>query len=335
MNEEAYIRESLYSTTIMKKIIPAFQQFQDHYAERFTKIDSKSVGNKGGITETFWVTSSMLKKGNHPRIYYHGKKTKDVIVLTHGLSDSPHYMDAVARRFYKEGLNVILALLPAHGLKDPDKAMEDRELDSKWREEIDACISVAEQLGNRISLGGFSAGGALSYNAILRQPKKIKGGLFLFAAAIDVALVNNIGRISFIRTITKITDGVIFGVGRNPYKYPCFPKYGALELGDIIRENIKLGNTKKIKQPVFAAHSIEDKTAKLEGVLDLVKNKCVNGIAFLISANVAHGEVPLSKDITLDNKQTKGPKRIPKANPDFEAMMDSMIRFFKNRVEAG
>ena len=47
---------------------------------------------------------------------------------------------------------------------------------------------------------------------------------------------------------------------------------------------------------------------------------------------MAHGEVPLSKDIKLDSKQTVGPKKIPKANPDFEPMMDSMIRFFKNRV---
>ena len=316
----------------MKNLSPAFQQFEDHYSKRFTKVDGKSVSNKNGISETFWVTSSMLKKGNHPRIYHHGEKTKDVIVLSHGLSDSPYYMDAVAHRFYEEGLNVVMALLPGHGLKEPDAAMEDKGLDSKWREEIDACIAVAEQLGERVSLGGFSAGGALCYNAILRKPRKIKGGLFLFAAAIDVVLVKNIGRLSFLRTITKISDGKIIGVGRNPYKYPTFPKYGALELGDIIRENIKLGDSKKIKQPVFAAHSIEDKTATVEGVLDLVKNKCVNGIAFLISANVAHGEVPLSKDIKLDSKQTVGPKKIPKANPDFEPMMDSMIRFFKNRV---
>jgi len=317
----------------MENLQRAFQQFQDHYAQRFTKVDAKSESNKGGIKETFWVTSSDLKKGNHPSIYHHGKKTKDVIVIAHGLSDSPHYMSAVAKRFYEEGLNVVCSLLPGHGLKEPDTAMEDKGLDAKWREEVDACIAVAEQLGARISLGGFSAGGALCYNAILRKPGKIKGGLFLFAAAIDVALVKNVGRVSFLRTITKIKDGEIIGVGRNPYKYPTFPMYGALELGDIIRENVKLGDAKKIEQPVFAAHSIEDKTATVDGILDLVKNKCVNGIAFLISANIAHGEVPLAKDIELDNKQTVGPKEIPKANPDFDVMMDSVIRFFRNRVE--
>ena len=57
------------------------------------------------------VTSKNLRgEGNYPAIFSHGEKTKDVIVLTHGLTDSPYYMQAIGERFYQEGLNVVLSI---------------------------------------------------------------------------------------------------------------------------------------------------------------------------------------------------------------------------------
>jgi hypothetical protein len=41
-----------------------------------------------------------LRLKNGPRILYHDRYTKDVIVLTHGLTDSPYYLQAVAGCFF-------------------------------------------------------------------------------------------------------------------------------------------------------------------------------------------------------------------------------------------
>ena len=155
--------------------------FQGNYQQRFSDTQILKIKNENGIHRQFQIKSSLLKKGNYPTIFYHGKKTKDVIILAHGLSDSPYYMKAIGRVFYEAGLNVILPLMPAHGLKEPDKAMEDSNLDNKWRNEMERSVALAELFGSRISLGGFSAGGALCYNYVLRHPAKIQGGLFLFS----------------------------------------------------------------------------------------------------------------------------------------------------------
>ncbi len=307
--------------------------FRDNYQQRFSETEILKIHNEDGITTQFQIKSNLLKEGNYPTIFYHGKKTNDVIILAHGLSDSPYYMKAIGRVFYESGLNVLLPLMPAHGLKEPDKAMEDSHLDHKWRNEMERSVALAKSFGNRISLGGFSAGGALSYNFILRHPNKIQGGLFLFSAAIAVKLIKDVSRFIILKNITKMRDGKIEGIGKDPYKYPTFPTFGALELGDIIRENVDLSQEKKIPHPVFAAHSVKDKAAKIEGIIDLLSNHCTNGIAFLISDTVKHAELPLDQDITLDSSKKLGPKSPPKANPQFNLMMDAAIRFYQERIE--
>lgn len=314
-----------------KNILKAIEEFQSHYNNRLgkTKIEIEQITNNKACC---FINSTKLRKGNAPRILHHGKVTKDVIILTHGLSDSPYYMEAVAKRFFNIGVNVILPLLPAHGLKEPNIAMEDKSLDSKWRTEIDAAVMIAQQLGSRISVGGFSTGGALSYNKILRNPEMIQGGLFLYSGAIDVKMVKEASRFSFLQSITKMKDGDIIGVGRDPYKYPTFPYFGALELGQVIRENKKLSKGKKISQPVFAAHSFHDESAKVQGVFDLLDNHVEKGIAFLISQNLAHSELPLDVDVKLNIRQKEGPKTPPKANPQFNDMMDSCLNFFKREI---
>src|SRR5262249_20793557 len=159
-------------------------------------------------------------------------RTADAIVLIHGLSDSPFYMDAIGRAFYAAGCTVILPLLPAHGLKDPDHAMEDGDLAEKWKLMTDQAVAVAHQLGDRVSVGGFSTGGALSVNIALRHPEQIDGGIFLFSAALNVGEMNQLaGRSLLIApALARREDGDYRGDGPNPYKYPVFTLFGGLQL---------------------------------------------------------------------------------------------------------
>ena len=161
----------------------------------------------------------------------------------------------------------------------------------------------------------------------------IKGGLFLFSAAIDVKLVKEASRFSFVQSITKMTDGKIQGIGRDPFKYPKFPFFGALELGQVIRENKKKSRGKKITQPVFAAHSVHDESAMVQGIIQLLEQSVERGVAFLVSENVNHAELPLAADIPLNMKEKDGPKTAPKANPKFEEMIESCLKFFKKEVQ--
>ncbi|MCP5046679.1 MAG: hypothetical protein GY940_05880 [bacterium] len=317
----------------MQAIQEGLEKFKTHYRERLGPLEYETIENQDGIKARYTLKSPLLKEGNGPTIFSHRRKTKEVLVMTHGLSDSPYYVKAIARRFYAEGVNVIMPLLPAHGLIDPDKAMEDYKMDAKWRKEIDHAVDVAVSFGDRVSLGGFSTGGGLSLNKILRTPDQIKGGLFLFSGALDLGLVvDEVSRIKLVQSIVKIVDGKIKGIGRDPYKYPELPKFAGLELGQIINENDKLIKNKKISQPVFSSHSAQDTTVKIHGIIDLLEHHVKKGFSFIIGDNVPHAELVLEKDIPLDYSQTDGPKEPPKANPDFDWMMENVLRFFKHQV---
>ncbi len=314
-----------------KNIEQALEHFRQHYQDRLGKseLEIESLEKNKAFCE---VRNYKVKKGNYPRVYHHGRMTADSIILTHGLSDCPYYMDAVGRNFFENGMNVILPLLPAHGLKNPEEPIHDEELDSKWRAEIDNAVEVAAMMGRRVSIGGFSTGGALGLNKILRDPDSITGGLFLFSGAIDVRLVREASRFSFIQSITKMTDGVIIGYGRDPYKYPRFPYFGAIELGQIISENRRLISGKKIKNPVFAAHSVHDDSAMIQGIILLLEKHIETGQAFIISEKVGHAELPLDADIKLNTRMQEGPETPPKANPQFDAMMFNCIEFMRSKL---
>ncbi|MEL6926321.1 MAG: hypothetical protein AAFO94_19925, partial [Bacteroidota bacterium] len=75
--------------------------FSEHYAERY-KQQVNTVTNDLGLGTRFrvQVEAKPVKYGNYPRILHHGDRTREVMVLTHGLSDSPFYVEAIARRFF-------------------------------------------------------------------------------------------------------------------------------------------------------------------------------------------------------------------------------------------
>lgn len=307
----------------------ALELFHKHYEKRLSETSIK-IDKKSNELVIASILSSDLKPGNEPRIYLHKEAKEELIVLAHGLSDSPYYMTAIAMEFFNMGSNVILPLMPSHGLKEPDKPMEDSKLDTTWRQEIDNAVEIGLMLGKRISLGGFSSGGALCYNKILRDPDKIKGALFLYAAAIDVRLISDLGQSRFIAMIAKMTDGYIKGYGMDPYKYPKLPLFAALELGQIIHQNEELSINHRIKQPVFAAHAVDDKTAKLTAVKNLIHKNTDIGVLYTIYNGMAHAELPLREDIILDTKYEDGKPAY--ANKDFDIMMKSCISFYKKYV---
>ena len=305
------------------------EAFRSHYAQRLGKTAIRTKYRLSDMV-AISVTSPDLKDGNEPRMYLHKKPSDHVIVLAHGLSDSPFYISAIGNAFFKAGANVIIPLMPAHGLKDPNAAMEDFKMDTKWRNEIDISIDIAQKLGNIISLGGFSAGGALCYNKILRDPAQITGGLFLFSAAIDVRLISELGQSRFISAIVRMTDGEIKGYGMDPYKYPKLPLFAALELGQVINQNEELSDGVRITQPVFAAHTINDNTAKLSAIQKLIKKHSEIGMLYTIWNKMAHAELPLKKDIKLNKDHSDGKPAY--ANPDFDLMMKSCLSFYKKHV---
>ncbi len=332
----------------------ALQQFKVHYAERWSDALENSFEENGLQVLTMSSPSKLRDNhGNHAKILHHAKPTENVIVLIHGLTDSPFYMSAIAQDFAHAGFNVILPLLPGHGLNRPGRIF--RKLKhTDWINTVDITCTIAQSLGKKVSIGGLSTGGALSVHKAIRDPKSISGGLFLYSAALDIGtreqllLQTEAGR-----TIARLSDQTRwlertvkdqltlilddqkagtenerYGIGDNPYKYSVFFFEGVSQLAEIIQEinehySDKTPKFKDLFQPVFVAHSKADDSARYKGTTPVVYNH-PNPAAELFSLeDVPHASVVLKEAIISDrNHEEYAP-----ANPHYAEMSKRMLTF--------
>ncbi|MEL7086258.1 MAG: alpha/beta hydrolase [Cyanobacteria bacterium J06597_1] len=302
--------------------------------------------------------TSEVREGCHPLKMLHGEKRKHSIVLIHGLTDSPHYMKEIGRYFYETlGFNVLIPLLQAHGLSKP-RGMKDVSLDS-WKHNVRFSIEEAQELGEKVSIGGLSTGGALSVWFSLQDKSQVTGGLFLFSAALDLAgkrgeLEEFLLRTPYARWKDRFEDREFPLIGDNPYRYDRMDKGGATELSKLIRELdktlssktiletllpiLKLGANSKadraISQKLFVAHSEADEAADITAVEDLIAKSDPQMVCSEVNAthsqffriakqfNVSHASLVLKDPVFgLDGSPLEA------ENPFFDQMMDS-IRIF-------
>lgn len=280
---------------------------------------------------------ALRNDGNAPYVLHHERPTKQVVVLFHGLSDSPFYFKGVAEYLHSLGLNVIVPLLPGHGLKDADTIMQDKTLADQWQAHVAEVMAIAPQFGEQVFIGGFSTGGALAVDYTLDNPDSISG-LLLFGAALALSdNAESLSRIWGIQWLAGILDGKYQTEGPNPYKYPTVANFAGLELMQLIREiRAKLEEPEMLNLPLFAVHSKADITAPSHGVEQLLDyNRGIN-TALLIHAkyNVCHSATLLTP-LMVAKMNTKAmkvdardPCAIPKANPFFRKMTQLLKTYF-------
>jgi pimeloyl-ACP methyl ester carboxylesterase len=311
--------------------------------DKFDAIYQTQLGTTRGCqtpgANMFKVCSDSLKNdGNAPYILHHNKVTEKVVVLFHGLSDSPFYLSSIAQSIHQQGNNVIVALMPGHGKNQADEDMQDDKLADRWRAHVSEVVEYAANLGEQRYLGGFSTGGALVTEYILQHPKAAKG-LLLFSGALALdSSVESMANIWGIQWLAKLLDGDYETKGPNPYKYPSVARFSAFELMEVIfsvRELMEEGAA--LKLPIFAAHSMADKTTPILGVRNLIAlNKGPNTLFEIsIDIDVCHADVVINQEQLSDMQYDASlleeilPCDVPKANPKHADMLVSLTQFLK------
>jgi len=159
--------------------------------------------------------------------------------------------------------------------------------------------------------------------------------LFLFSAALRIGRVAEFAskakRVT--QLLAKLKDNKFVGDGPNPYKYPDMSDFAGRELTDIIEDNANRLKGMELQHPVFAAHSIHDETARLDGITEFFAKNVRTGTAFIVSQQVAHADLVLDSDIALIPMGQFPDQRPPRANPQFAEMMAAAVTFFKRHVE--
>ncbi|ACK67385.1 phospholipase/Carboxylesterase [Rippkaea orientalis PCC 8801] len=298
--------------------------------------------------EVLQLEPEAIRPGSEPRLMNQGKKVENAIVLLHGLSDSPFYMNAIGHKFYEMGFNVLLPLFPAHGLQDSqlaEKSFNSSHLLDRWKEAVNYAVSQAKTMGNKVSIGGLSMGGTLSLYHALTYPHDINGGLFLFSAAIDLGekredLLNANNEFAdifkFFVDKVRSRDRASL-IGENPYTYSWIPLGTIQNLSTLIEEIEKKYPSKQVryndlKQPLFVAHSEFDEAIAINELELLVNNHPETFLKtefYRIKKDffVTHARLILAENVYAN--ETSGTKGEPLEckNPFFEDMMESVKRF--------
>jgi len=281
-----------------------------------------------------YFSPEAVRDGCQPRIMEHPEPPKKAIVLVHGLSDSPWFMTAIGDYFFKRlGYNVYMPLLHCHGLKEPN-GMEGVELE-EWKSNVSFAINTASAKASEVSIGGLSTGGALGLYMAAINPK-IRGALYLFSAALDLAggplgLFGELKEKLLLTFLADLLDVNSPLIGDNPYRYSFVDMDGAAQLARLIKETdtiIRLFDPRfPFPEKVFAAHSESDETADIAGIETLRNVSDPERFrVFKIAKNlgVPHASVVLERPVV-----SKDGKELEPRNPLFPEMMQAISDFEK------
>jgi len=314
-----------------------------------------------------YFSKEQIRPYCHPRILLHDAPVENCIVLVHGLTDSPYFLEAIARHFHTQlGYNVYLPLLQCHGLKEPG-GMDDASLD-QWKRNVSFAIDHAHNRARRVSIGGLSTGGTLSYY-FASTDDRINAELYLFSAALDLAggilpgnvreallrseqavdaieavasVVSNVkakaSRLASLIRRNQTTDNAEktpLLIGENPYRYDAMDLDGARQLAILIAETDKLTAAYSTDNPfskrVFIAHSEADSTAAIRGA------KALEQVSADASTFYIPKTVMVSREVQRPVKHAElvlqqdivlaDPDESEYANPEFDKMLHAVTTF--------
>lgn len=277
-----------------------------------------------------------VRVGCHPKKMLHAAGAEKAIVLVHGLTDSPYFMSAIGEYFHGAlGYDVYIPLLQCHGLKSP-AGMAGVALD-QWLENVCFAIRSAARGKPKVSIGGLSTGGALSY-FLACTDARISGDLYLFSAALGLPagpccipgwLKEWLLRLPLVDRLDRAWPLV----GNNPYRYDRVSLNSAVELAQLIWKLNHLPlSFEGVGNPagrIFAAWSEGDKVISLDKLRELQQRLPDNRfVPFIIPASdqVEHACVVLQDPIYALGAEPGAPP-LERANPRFAEMLAAITRF--------
>jgi pimeloyl-ACP methyl ester carboxylesterase len=90
-----------------------------------------------------------------------GRRERSVLLL-HGLTASPAQFERFANDLHARGYNVIVPRLPRHGHADRMSTALERLRPFELLAAVDEYVAIAQELGTRVTVAGFSLGGLLT-----------------------------------------------------------------------------------------------------------------------------------------------------------------------------
>lgn len=313
----------------------------------FSEIYSAELGPLSACPENTlrdiaFCSSQLKNAGNAPYVLLPVGRPKAVIVLFHGLSDSPFFMRSLAEYLQVKGYMVVAPLSPGHGKLEADADMQDDELGKRWLEHIDKIMGFSLSFELPTVVGGFSTGGTFATHYAIRHADKVDA-ILLFSGALRLASsAETMSKIWGMKSLAKLLDGEYETMGPNPFKYPSVASYSALVLMDLIQEVREMLKENTVRLPIFAAHSLADKVTLFEGIEETTAAIKGKHTIFKVDEeyDLCHADLPISSaqliSVKFDKSQVNENERcaVPKANPLHDNMLLMLDVFLREHVNS-
>jgi len=186
------------------------------------------------------------------------------ILLIHGLSDSPYFMQPIARSLQQRGFLVRSILLPGHGTVPGDLLSVGYQ---EWIRATEYGVAQLRPQVEKLYLGGFSTGGALCIREALKN--KDVHGLILFAPAVGIRSPWA-AMAGFMNVFTDWLGSK--GDDKDYAKYESFAINGGVQVYRLTREiDAAIASGRRLSMPVFTAVSADDISVDTDKIVDVFK----------------------------------------------------------------
>jgi len=191
------------------------------------------------------------------------KNNNKVILLIHGLTDTPYHLHDLSEEFFEMGFDVRTLLLPGHGTTPYELSKISYK---DWQLATRYIIETSKNDYKEIFLGGFSTGGALIFDYLQNNKKddKIKAALFWSlgseAKSSSAKFTPYLNYVPFLTWVDKAAD-IDFA------KYESFPLNAAAQFYNL-SENVTALLSEPLNEsfniPFYAVSSDIDNTINSE-----------------------------------------------------------------------
>jgi len=147
---------------------------------------------------------SVVAPGGGSILLTHGQRTARVVVLFHGLTDSPLQYFPYAQRLFAQGDNVFVPRLPHHAERSGRVADMGRLTAQELRDLGDASVDVARGLGDTVIVSGLSAGGTIA--AWVGQYRSDVQRVVIVAPALEVTHVPSLLNGAVLRLALRVPN---------------------------------------------------------------------------------------------------------------------------------
>lgn len=149
------------------------------------------------------------------RFYTHGETTPGVVVLIHGLSNSPRQFQEMGERLHEAGYNVYIPRMPYHGLVSHDASEMGNITVGDLVRFADDAVDIAAGLGDEVIVAGLSGGGTVA--AWIAQNRDDVDRVVLIAPFIGIRHLPGFANGFFVNLFARL-PGVDFASSSEPYR---------------------------------------------------------------------------------------------------------------------